>query len=522
MLLDSLLNNITKRLGDNQDFSGYAHDPVGFCTDVLREQFTDDVQRLMESVRDNPITIGRSANATGKTHAAARAAVWFFRAFPESQVYVAAAPPESNLRRILWSEIRSVIEAHPDLFKRDVVRDLHIERSARSFISGVTIPASGTEAQREAKFSGKHAPALLFIVDEGDAVPSEVFRAIESCLSGGFGRLLCLFNPRSQTGPLWHFERDKRANVIELSALTHPNVIAGRGDIPGAVTRETTVRRINEWCRPLVDGEEPGADCFALPKYLVGATATSQAGKPYAPLKKGHYRIQESAFSTMVLGRYPAQAENQLISRAWIAAARERWDGWVKEHGEQPPSYTPGIGGLDVAELGSDASCLIFRCGGFVEQPIAWGGQDVLQTGDRAARECEGRRISRVCVDATGIGAGVAPHLSRKGITATPVKVASKPTERSGQGEFESLRDQLWWSTREWLRSDPSAMLPPNDMLLEELSAPCYEVTDRGKVRVTRKSVLREQLRRSPDRADSLCLTFAPASAFSDCAVSFV
>lgn len=125
----------------------------------------------------------------------------------------------------------------------------------RSFISGVTIPSSGTEAQREAKFSGKHAPYLLFIIDEGDAVPDEVYRGIESCMSGGHARLLVMFNPRNQSGEVHRMERDRRANVVKLSAFSHPNVLTGEDQIPGAVTRETTIRRINQWCRPLAEDE---------------------------------------------------------------------------------------------------------------------------------------------------------------------------------------------------------------------------------------------------------------------------
>jgi len=50
-------------------------------------------------------------------------------------------------------------------------------------------------------------------------------------------------------------------------------------------------------------------------------------------------------------------------------------------------------------------------------------------------------------------------------------------------------------------------MLPPDEQLLEELSTPTYEVLN-GKIRVMKKDVMRELLRRSPDRADALCLTF--------------
>ena len=116
----------------------------------------------------------------------------------------------------------------------------------------MTIPASGTPAQREAKFSGKHAPNLLFIIDEGDAVPDEVYKGIESCMTGGHARLLIMFNPRAEIGEPSRMERDGRASVVHLSAFSHPNLIQGKDVIAGAVTRETTVRRINQWCRPRI------------------------------------------------------------------------------------------------------------------------------------------------------------------------------------------------------------------------------------------------------------------------------
>ena len=75
----------------------------------------------------------------------------------------------------------------------------------------------------------------------------------------------------------------------------------------------------------------------------------------------------------------------------------------------------------------------------------------------------------------------------------------------------------MWWSCREWLRTDPGAMLPPDELLIEELQAPTYEV-HKGKIRVMKKATMREVLKRSPDRADALCLTFANAGGvFDDC-----
>ena len=75
-------------------------------------------------------------------------------------------------------------------------------------------------------------------------------------------------------------------------------------------------------------------------------------------------------------------------------------------------------------------------------------------------------------------------------------------------GDVRILRDQLWWSIREWLRIDTGAMLPPDEYLVEELACPTYEVFN-GKIMVMKKPDMREILSRSPDRAEALMMTFA-------------
>ena len=105
--------------------------------------------------------------------------------------------------------------------------------------------------------------------------------------------------------------------------------------------------------------------------------------------------------------------------------------------------------------------------------------------------------------------------MTRNNCSASSVKVASSPTQTTELGEFQILRDQIWWSCREWLRIDSGAMLPPDELLVEELATPTYEVIN-GKIRVMKKDVMRDLLKRSPDRADALCLSFAPSEGFFD------
>ena len=322
--------------------------------------------------------------------------------------------------------------------------------------------------------------------------------------------MLIMFNPRSQTGEVHRMERDRMANVVELSAFGHPNVITGEDVIPGAVTREQTVRRINMWTIPTGEGEQIDRDCFEVPEFLVGAVSHRNDGTPFAPLQGGYRRIMNPAFSYMVLGQYPSQAENQLISREWINAARTRWDVYVAQHGMVPPIGVRPVIGQDIGELGSDDSVSCIRYGGFVSKVRTWRGVDPLVSTENAADIYNEVNAYAINIDSTGVGSSVAPGLVKKKCNARRVMVGGGPTKKIEIGDFNCLRDQLWWQCREWLRTDPTSMLPPDVAMIEELAVPTYWSDKRTrKIRVTNKDDMKEVLGgRSPDRADALCLTF--------------
>ena len=506
-----------ERAVNQVDYTQYQSDPVKFIQDQLNIRLTDDIAKMAESVRDNRITVARSATGTGKSHGASAISIWFYKSFPDSRVYTTANPYENQ--KILWGELSSMAE-NSNLFETDKITTMHIERSAKDFITALTVPTTGTDEVREGKFSGKHHEHMLFIVDEGDTVPDFAYRGIEGCMSGGHVRLLILFNPRYEAGEPYRHERDKTANIIHLSAFNHPNVITGQDIIPGAVNREVTVQRINEWCRPLAEGEKQSVNTFELPRFLEGATARKKGtSEGYPPLKSGYYFVNEQSFFYMVLGQYSPMPPQQLISREWINNARARWDSYVALHGEIPPEGVRPIQGLDIAEFGADYNVSCFRYGGFVPRLKLWNGMDTVETTTKGADEYHQHNALRANVDATGVGAGIAPGMKRLKCIAIAVKVAERPTIECELGEFMQLRDQLWWSCREWLKTDPGAMLPPDEDLIQELVTPTYEIT-RGKIKIMPKSrtegkvCMKELLKRSPDRAEGLIMTFAPEAPF--------
>jgi hypothetical protein len=60
----------------------------------------------------------------------------------------------------------------------------------------------------------------------------------------------------------------------------------------------------------------------------------------------------------------------------------------------------------------------------------------------------------------------------------------------------------------DWLKEAP-CQLPDDDALQNDICSVRYKYTSRGQYQLEKKEELKKRLGRSPDRADSLALTFA-------------
>lgn len=543
-------DEIVKEL-DRVDFSKYKGKPKKFCEEQLDMFVTDDMAALMESVVNNKVTVAISANATGKTHASAALALWWYRAYKGSQVLTLAAPPERNLRENLWSLIRGFCRQNKEIVDGHKVTTLKIvpdginsdeDSDKLPMVIGLTIPSAGDAETQATRVSGFHSPAQLAILDEADGIPDGVFKGLDGVLSGDNSRLVCLFNPKMKSGPVYRMIRDGLANIVHLTAFNHPNVISGDDIIPGAVSRNKTIERINNWTSPVRAGEEPNeTNCFEIPEFLVGKTAESGAGKKYPPLPGGWRKIDEPAFSYIVLGQYPPQGSNQLISQEWINAARSRWDLFTASNNGKPPTDVRPLLGMDVADEGVDWNTIVASYGNYIAPLEKWRGMDVDLSSTKASEHYSNLHAYQINVESDGLGASVAPKMGRQGywlcpkcsetffndnihvcpnckhenghnvemdrihINARKVSVGAKSSKKCELGQFGCLRDELWWRTREWLSSD-QAMLPPDKDLIEELLVATYGVVN-GEIKVMNSKIIREKLGRSADSASALIQT---------------
>jgi hypothetical protein len=135
-----------------------------------------------------------------------------------------------------------------------------------------------------------------------------------------------------------------------------------------------------------------------------------------------------------------------------------------------------------------------------------------MQTAHVIAEEMKKGRPIQTFVDGSGIGAGVVDRLRQLNFPVTDVNGGNQ----SLSARFLNKRAEMWWGMKEFIENG-QAELPKGSRIKEELTSTCYDYTDKGRIRLDRKTDIMEQYGFSPDIADALALTFSyPVADYSD------
>src|SRR5206468_6388066 len=144
-----------------------------------------------------------------------------------------------------------------------------------------------------------------------------------------------------------------------------------------------------------------------------------------------------------VLGNFPSQSEDALLSLAWLEAAKYR---------ESAGDDGPFRAGLDVAGPGEDETVLCVRRGPKITVLKAWMDQNPRGAVVAALLPIKGQ-LKTVNVDSVGIGYYMAQHLKDQGFPIQEVNVG----ERARQSEkYVNRKAELYWGLR--LRSEAGDM----------------------------------------------------------------
>lgn len=204
-----------------------------------------------------------------------------------------------------------------------------------------------------------------------------------------------------------------------------------------------------------------------------------------------------------VLGQFPKAATRQLISTEAVVKAMD-----TEAEGFE---LLPKVMGVDIARFGENSSAIVVRQGRKVYDVDVLPKQDLMATAHYVAERIREERPMQVFVDGSGIGAGVVDRLRQLNFPVVDVNGGNQ----SLNPRFLNKRAEMWWECKEFIEG--GCELPKDSRLKEELTCVEYDFTDKGRIRLDRKSDIMDEYGFSPDRADALSMTFAyPVADFSD------
>jgi hypothetical protein len=441
--------------------------PVLFNRNFLQSDVWPLQARILESIATHPKTAVRACHASGKTFLAAGAVLWWLARWKES-IVVTTAPTAVQVEKLLWGEIHSALSRSVYPFPKANLVELKL--SSRRYAMGLS--TSVTKGNEGVRFQGFHAEHILMVLDEAPGVEPKIWDAIEGARAGGDVRILALGNPTIASGPF------------------HDAFTANR----------------NTWSTFTISAfDTPNFDGVDLERLLKMSPEELDANeRPYLTTKRWVYdRYHEwgpghPLWEARVLGQFPTQAEDALISLAWLEAAKVS---------EIEPIYgTKAKAGLDVAGPGEDETFLTIRRGPRILLQKGWPDADPRGEVVAALRPfLENDDLEAVNVDSAGIGWGMHLHLQDLNFPSVPINVGESPNDSE---KYSNLKAELYWGLRDRAKSgDISGLL--DEKTIGQLAGIRYKHTSRGQVVIESKDEARKRGVKSPDRAESMMLAFA-------------
>jgi hypothetical protein len=447
---------------------------VTFAEKMLGVKISPMQEKILRSVVANDRTAVKGCHASGKTFAAAIAALYHIARYPDGTV-LATAPGQRQVAKQLFFDVHRLIATSKLKFPV-TPNQTEVKLSPTNYLIGFTA-SEGVSAQ------GFHGAHTLLIVDESPGVNAGIFEALEGVAAGGDVHWLLLGNPTIRSGYFYDaFTKNRKSwNTITISAFDSPNLegldLAGLLDLPDDELN------LNSW--PMLTTRRWTREKYS--DWYYGSPSNS-------PL-----------WQSRVMGIFPDDSENALftlssLERAAAApGADDQGDVWI---------------GIDPAGAGADLTVATAISSGAIIAQTAWASADPRGLAVAFVRQFGAERVRRVRVDSSGLGYNFMLHLRDvlTNVAVEGVNFGESPSERVRE-RYANKKAELFGELRDVFEHDGLAGLPIE--CLSELSSLRYSLTAQGRVEVESKESLRRRGIRSPDRADSLALAIPASGSWS-------
>lgn len=441
----------------------WRHDPVKFALDVFGiepDPWQVDAMRSLGGDY-NPTRRLCMKACTGPGKSATLAWMgWHrltcFAARGEHPKGAALSITADNLKDNLWAELAKwqgrseFLKAAFTWTKEKIYANDHPETwflSARSFAKDANAEAIGRA------LSGLHSQFPFVLLDETGDMPVAVGRAANQIFTG---------NPRD-------------AAIIQ----------AGNPTSTSGLLYESCTKAAESW------------DVITITADPADPKRTPRVSVEHAEEMIRTYGRDNPWVMATILGLFPPTGFNALLGPDDIDAsvARSYRDEDIKD--------APVVLGCDVARQGDDQSA-VARRRGRVAYPIRpLRIPDTMLLAQQFIRDMQEHQADAVFVDETGgYGAGVVDAM--RSMKADPIGVQFGG--RASDYRYFNKRSEMYFELAAWVKA--GGKLPDDRELREELCATTF-VFQGDKFRIVEKEIIKDQIGRSPDKADALALTFA-------------
>jgi phage terminase large subunit len=445
-------------------------DPVLFARKVLGADLWKTQRDILAAVAQHSRVAAKSCHSSGKTYAIAIAVLWWLTAHRDG-IVVTTAPTWLQVEKIIWGEIKNAVRRSSmrGIIKFPMPTSTELRLGSQNYAIGLSTDDSS-------RFQGFHSGHVLVVLDEAPGVRAEVYEAVEGIRAGGQVHVLALGNPTVSSGPFYDAFTTTRASWRTLT--------------------------INAFDTPNLEGL-PLEDLRLLPKGLSENYPTFKyRPRPYLVTRRWVYEKlwewgeESPLWQSRVLGSFPEQAEDSLISLKWLEAARDPIE---------VPAHHRVTVGIDVAGSdGGDETVVAVQAAGNILALGAWSLRDPLTKVNEFLLPYK-PRIEEVNVDVIGVGHNFVPRLEALGYACNEVNVG---TTTRFPDQFANLKAQLYWKLRE-LFQDGAIHGLNDELAISQLASIKWKANLRGLTQIESKDDLKKRGIGSPDRAEAIMLAFA-------------
>lgn len=369
----------------------------------------------------------------------------------------AVAVTQDNLKDNLWAELAKWQSRSQFLlaaFKWTKERIFAVDHPETWFLSARSFAKSSNAEEQGRTLSGIHSQYVLFLIDESGEIPLSVLKAAEQALSTAdkkMARVLQAGNPTSLDGMLYAASSvmADKWKVMKVTGDPDDPKRSPRIDINWASDQIKTYGRDDPWVKSYILGEFP-----------------------------------ESTINSLLSLEEIEKSMDRTVPADSIKFAQKRL-------------------GVDVARFGFDSTVITPRQGLVMFKYVEMRD---MKSHDIAARVMNAKvkwGSELELIDGTGgYGSGVVDSLIQAGQSPMEIHFSSKAID----SRYFNKRSEMWFKMAEWVKR--GGCLYKCQTLKKELVSPTYSFRN-GKFILEDKDQIKKRLGFSPDRADSLALTFA-------------